>query len=81
MLGVHTTPEEGIRSGISDIAVEIANRGKKHVLIGLERGARYAGEQRRAILNNQNASGQPITDLFKEYEGAMQCFENKQPKE
>ena len=52
MGGLQEIPPGGIKEGISDAGVEVAMRGSNHVLIGIERGARYAGRQWRAMINN-----------------------------
>ena len=77
--GLQEIPENGLGDGISDMGAEVAMRGTRHVLLGLERGARYTGRQWRAILNNYRTEGARVTQLFQEYERDAQRFRNNNP--
>ena len=46
MGGMHEIPPGGIKEDIIELGVEVEMHGIKHVLIGIERGSRYAGRHR-----------------------------------
>ena len=74
-------PPEGIKAGICEAGAEVAIRGSNHVLIGIERGARYAGRQWRAMIINCKKAGAPVSSLYVEYEEAMQKCTQLQTEE
>ena len=61
-------------------AIEIATRGRQHVMEGISKGARTSVENWRAIVGNNRRSGSPMSTLFKEYENDVSRWRSR-PRE
>ena len=57
--------------GYDELAVEIAMRGRRHVLEGIEKGSRTAFKNWRATVENTKRQGKPVSSLFEEYERSI----------
>ena len=69
-------PGGRIFAGVSEEGIEIAMRGREHVLLGLEKGAKFALRQRRPIMHNatRNQGASTVSELYQSFENAsMQC--------
>ena len=69
----------GLKDGISEMGVEVAMRGTRHVTMGIERGARYASRQWGAMIHNCRTNNTSVSQLYGEYEAALQKFQENNP--
>ena len=76
-------PHNQLYRGISELAIELAMRGKGHVMEGLSRGARQAFKNWRAQVHNANQNaeegGQWVSMLYREFEEAIALCRRRNP--
>ena len=63
--------------GYDEAAIEVAMRGRNHVLGAIEKGARTAGKRWRAVIENTKRTGEPVSSLFLGYETDVRNYRSR----
>ena len=63
--------------GYGELEIDIAMRGRQHVLEGIEKGPRTAFENWRATVENVRRQGNPVSGLFGECERAIADYRKR----
>ena len=57
--------------GYDESAIEVAMRGRQHVMAAIEKGSRTSTKNWRSVVGNTKRAGKPASSLFSEYETAV----------